>query len=166
MANAYQGQFPIKDTGDDGFAGIAPTKSFPPNAYGLYDMAGNVWQRLVSPRLLSRSLPSSAVLPQFLSFLDQHARIRCAGRHTFCRSPSPSLSRNAGTCARYWLDRQRDPMPLMRTPFDSRRADRERARPKRRFLSLDQPILHPRHGGHARQGRGASEIRCFCPRTS
>jgi formylglycine-generating enzyme len=28
----------------DGFAGIAPVKSFPPNGYGLYDMAGNVWQ--------------------------------------------------------------------------------------------------------------------------
>jgi sulfatase modifying factor 1 len=44
VANIYQGQFPIKDTGEDGFAGIAPVKSFPPNGYGLYDMAGNVWQ--------------------------------------------------------------------------------------------------------------------------
>ena len=44
MANTYQGQFPVKDTGEDGFAGISPVKSFPPNGYGLYDMAGNVWQ--------------------------------------------------------------------------------------------------------------------------
>lgn len=44
MANTFQGKFPIKDTGEDGFAGIAPVASFPPNAYGLYDMAGNVWQ--------------------------------------------------------------------------------------------------------------------------
>ncbi|MGB7790697.1 MAG: formylglycine-generating enzyme family protein [Terrimicrobiaceae bacterium] len=44
MANSYQGQFPVKDTGEDGFAGIAPVKSFAPNGYGLYDMAGNVWQ--------------------------------------------------------------------------------------------------------------------------
>jgi sulfatase modifying factor 1 len=43
-ANSYQGQFPVEDTGEDGFAGIAPVKSFPPNGYGLYDMAGNVWQ--------------------------------------------------------------------------------------------------------------------------
>jgi formylglycine-generating enzyme required for sulfatase activity len=41
---SYQGQFPVKDTGEDGFAGIAPVKSFPQNGYGLYDMAGNVWQ--------------------------------------------------------------------------------------------------------------------------
>lgn len=44
MANTYQGIFPMKDTGEDGFAGISPVKSFPPNGYGLYDMAGNVWQ--------------------------------------------------------------------------------------------------------------------------
>jgi formylglycine-generating enzyme required for sulfatase activity len=44
MANIYTGQFPLKDTGEDGFAGIAPVAQFPPNGYGLYDMAGNVWQ--------------------------------------------------------------------------------------------------------------------------
>ncbi len=44
MANIYQGQFPMKDTGEDGFAGLAPVAQFPPNGYGLYDMAGNVWQ--------------------------------------------------------------------------------------------------------------------------
>ncbi len=43
-ANIFEGQFPFKDTGDDGFAGIAPVAQFPPNGYGLYDMAGNVWQ--------------------------------------------------------------------------------------------------------------------------
>jgi len=43
-ANIYEGQFPVKDTGDDGFAGIAPVAQFPPNGYQLYDMAGNVWQ--------------------------------------------------------------------------------------------------------------------------
>jgi sulfatase modifying factor 1 len=44
MANTYQGEFPVKNTAEDGFAGIAPVKSFPPNGYGLYDMGGNVWQ--------------------------------------------------------------------------------------------------------------------------
>jgi formylglycine-generating enzyme required for sulfatase activity len=44
MANTWQGTFPVKDTGEDGFAGLSPVKSFPPNGYGLYDMAGNVWQ--------------------------------------------------------------------------------------------------------------------------
>jgi formylglycine-generating enzyme required for sulfatase activity len=44
MANIYEGRFPVKDTGADGFAGVAPVAQFPPNGYGLYDMAGNVWQ--------------------------------------------------------------------------------------------------------------------------
>ncbi len=44
MANTYQGTFPMKDKGEDGFAGIAPVKQFPPNGYGLYDVAGNVWE--------------------------------------------------------------------------------------------------------------------------
>jgi len=44
MANIYEGQFPCHDTGEDGFAGIAPVGQFPANGYGLFDMAGNVWQ--------------------------------------------------------------------------------------------------------------------------
>jgi sulfatase modifying factor 1 len=44
MANIYQGSFPNANTLEDGFEGIAPVKSFPPNGYGLYDMDGNVWE--------------------------------------------------------------------------------------------------------------------------
>ena len=44
MANTFQGTFPHRNTVEDGFAGTAPVRSFPPNGYGLYDMAGNVWE--------------------------------------------------------------------------------------------------------------------------
>lgn len=44
MANTFQGKFPNQDTAEDGFAGIAPIKRFPPNEFGLYDMIGNVWE--------------------------------------------------------------------------------------------------------------------------
>jgi formylglycine-generating enzyme len=44
MANTFEGHFPVKDTGEDGHIGISAVKTFPANGYGLYDMAGNVWQ--------------------------------------------------------------------------------------------------------------------------
>jgi formylglycine-generating enzyme required for sulfatase activity len=44
MANTFQGHFPNKNTSDDGYTGASPVRRYPPNPYGLYDMAGNVWQ--------------------------------------------------------------------------------------------------------------------------
>lgn len=42
--NHLQGEFPYSNTKDDGFEFLAPVKSFPANGYGLYDIAGNVWE--------------------------------------------------------------------------------------------------------------------------
>jgi len=42
--NTWQGSFPNEDLGHDGYSGTSPVRSFQPNGYGLYDMAGNVWE--------------------------------------------------------------------------------------------------------------------------
>lgn len=43
-ANTWEGEFPTKNTKKDGFENIAPVKSYQANGYGLFDMAGNVWE--------------------------------------------------------------------------------------------------------------------------
>jgi formylglycine-generating enzyme required for sulfatase activity len=44
MANTWQGEFPWQNLKTDGYEGTSPIGAFPPNGYGLYDMAGNVWE--------------------------------------------------------------------------------------------------------------------------
>ncbi len=44
MANTWQGEFPWQNLATDGYEGTSPVGAFPANGFGLFDMAGNVWE--------------------------------------------------------------------------------------------------------------------------
>ncbi|MGY0491204.1 formylglycine-generating enzyme family protein [Streptomyces sp. WG-D5] len=44
LCNIWQGRFPYANTGDDGWLATAPVRTYPPNGFGLYEVAGNVWE--------------------------------------------------------------------------------------------------------------------------
>jgi len=104
-ANVWQGEFPVKDRGDDGYLGTAPVGSFPPNGYGVVDMAGNVWEwtadRYRSPSLdpMAASAPEERII-RGGSFLCHESY--CSGYRVAARmhaTPSTTLMNTGFRCA-------------------------------------------------------------------
>ena len=60
MANTWQGRFPFRNDGANGWIGTSPVGSFPANGYDLYDMIGNVWEWTTDPYYPSHHTATNA----------------------------------------------------------------------------------------------------------
>ncbi len=61
--NIWQGEFPLTNTSDDGFTGTAPATAYSSNAFGLFNMTGNVWE-WVADRFTNRHSPRPVKNPK------------------------------------------------------------------------------------------------------
>jgi len=121
-ANYWEGEFPYRNSEEDGFTLLAPVGQYAPNGYGLYDMAGNVWEwcqdwyhpeyyqqvsaGVINPKGPARGYdPAEPLLPKRIlrggSFLCNDAY--CAGYRVAARmksSPDSGLQHSGFRCAR------------------------------------------------------------------
>ncbi len=109
LANSWQGVFPVVNEGSDGFKGIAPVGCFKPNAYGLYDMVGNVWEVTAdyfrpghdpadrdNPRGPSENAAYDPLNPGFASRVMKGGSYLCAPNYCQRYRPESRQGRDAG----------------------------------------------------------------------
>ena len=88
MANTFTGDFPYRNDSADGFSGLAPVKSFPANGYGLYGMAGNVWNWTADVYVENRG---DALVPDEVRRVVKGGSFLCNPH--YCESYRPSARR-------------------------------------------------------------------------
>ena len=144
MANTWQGEFPWQNLLTDGYEGTSPVGAFPANGYGLFDMAGNVWEwtGTTSPRVTRPTPPMPAAYRATRGSPRESEHGGRRARRGLSRARS---SRAARTCAR--------PITACATGRPPVRARRSTAPPATSASGALTAAARQRPGKAARQSR-------------
>ncbi|XP_028723398.1 formylglycine-generating enzyme [Peromyscus leucopus] len=132
-ANIWQGEFPVTNTGEDGFQGTAPVDAFPPNGYGLYNIVGNAWEwtsdwwtvhhsveETLNPKGPTSGKDRVKKGGSYMCHKSYCYRYRCAARSQ--NTPDSSASNLGFRCAAdhlpRWTDSQEEPSQIQDTVSD------------------------------------------------
>ena len=98
--NIWQGEFPVRNSAEDGYAGTAPVDAFAPNGFGLHNMAGNVWEWCADHFHAPNAAPGARVIRggSYLCHASYCNRYRVAARTG--TTPDSSTGHTGFRCAR------------------------------------------------------------------
>jgi sulfatase modifying factor 1 len=105
MANTWHGQFPWENLRPHGFDRTSPVKRFAPNGYGLYDVAGNVWEWTTTPWAADHTTTGDAPIyacctPGTENIGEQDRRVIKGGSHlcapSYCHRYRPAARQGHG----------------------------------------------------------------------
>jgi formylglycine-generating enzyme required for sulfatase activity len=116
MANTWQGEFPWQNLLQDRYEWTAPVKSFPPNAYGLYEMAGNVWEWTTDWYQAHHDIPHACCVLH--NPRGGEAQSSCDPRTPGVRIPRKVMKGGSYLCAPNYCRRYR-PAARMAQPVDT-----------------------------------------------
>jgi formylglycine-generating enzyme required for sulfatase activity len=114
MANTWQGEFPVHDSGEDGYQGTSPVGVYPANGYGLYDMIGNVWEWTSD----WYAGPAATAHPCCTPANREDEQARSADRRDPARIPRKVMKGGSHLCAANYCRRYR-PAARMAQPIDT-----------------------------------------------